>query len=149
MTRVAGVVAMLALAGCVSGPLPPAAMPPEGDTCAHCRMMVSPGELAAELVVPGEDPRFFDDIGCLAAFLNEHAEPPAGAAAYVKDHRTRGWIRAGSARYTRVAHLDTPMGSRLVAHADERLRHDDPIAAGGSAVAVGDVFARLPPGGKP
>lgn len=113
-------------------------------------MMVSPSELAAQLVVPGEDPRFFDDIGCLAAFLNEHEEQPAGAVAYVKDHRTRGWIRADSALYTRVADLDTPMGSRLVAHADERLRRDDPITARGSVVAVGDVFAaRMPPGGKP
>jgi copper chaperone NosL len=147
--RVACAAAILALTGCVSGPPPPATMA-QGDTCAYCRMMVAPSELAAELVVPGDDPRFFDDIGCLAAFLKEHEAQPADAVAYVKDHQTRRWIRADAAIYTRVADLDTPMGSRLVAHAGERLRRDDPITARGSVVAAGDVFdARMPQGGKP
>lgn len=139
---------MLALAGC--GSAPPATLDARGDACAFCRMAVSAAGVAAQVVAPGEDPRFFDDIGCLASFLKEHREQPAGAIAYVVDHRTRTWVRADGAFYTRVPDLDTPMGSHLVAHADERSRRDDAITARGSTTTNADVFgARMPPGGAP
>jgi len=148
--RVAVFASMLALAGCGAGPLPPVTLDERGDTCAFCRMAVSAAGVAAQVVAPGEDPRFFDDIGCLASFLREHPEQPAGAIAYVIDHRTRVWARADGARYTRVPELDTPMGSHLVAHGDERSRQDDTVTVRGSAVASADVFgARMPPGGTP
>lgn len=148
--RLAVLASMFVLAGCESGPLPPVTLDTRGDTCAFCRMAVSAAGVAAQLVAPGEDPRFFDDIGCLASFLKEHPEQPAGAIAYVVDHRTRAWVRAAGALYTRVPDLDTPMASHLVAHADERSRQDDGVTARGSAAANADVFgARMPPGGTP
>jgi copper chaperone NosL len=141
---------MLLLAGCGSGPLPPATLDAHGDTCASCRMAVSASGVAAQLVAPGDEPRFFDDIGCLVSYVKEHGAPRAGAVAYVADHRTRAWVRAGSAVYTRVPGLDTPMGSHLIAHADEPSRRGDPVAAPGEAVAPADVFGgRLPPGATP
>ena len=150
MKRLAILASMLVLAGCGSDPLPPATVDARGDACAFCRMTVSAAGVAAQVVAPGEDPRFFDDIGCLASFLNEHPKQPAGAIAYVADHRTRNWVRAGAALYTRVPDLDTPMGSHLVAHADERSRQDDAVSARGSAAANALVFgARIPPGGLP
>jgi copper chaperone NosL len=141
---------MLVAAGCASGPLPPATLDAPGDTCSSCRMAVSPAVVAAQIVAPGEEPRWFDDIGCLASFLNEHEDQPDGAVAYIADHRTRSWVRADGALYTRVPELDTPMGSHLVGHADDRSRQDDPVTARGSAVAAGDVFGgRMPPEGSP
>jgi copper chaperone NosL len=146
--RLAVLASMLVLAGCGSGPPPPVTLDARGDTCALCRMVVTAAGVAAQLVAPGEDPRFFDDIGCLASFLKEHPEQPAGAIAYVVDHRARTWVRADNALYTRVPDLDTPMGSHLVAHADERSRRDDGVTARGSAAAKADVFGdRMPPGG--
>lgn len=139
---------MLVVAGCGSGPLPPVTLDARGDTCASCRMAVSAAGVAAQLVASGEDPRFFDDIGCLASFLKDHPEQPAGAIAYVVDHRTRNWVRAGEALYTRVPDVETPMGSHLVAHADQRSRKDDEVSARGSAAANADVFgAGTPPPG--
>jgi copper chaperone NosL len=148
MSRLALLATMLALAGC--GSARPATVDARGDACAFCRMAVSAADVAAQVVAPGEDPRFFDDIGCLASFLKEHPEQPAGAIAYVVDHRTHSWVRAHAALYTRVPDLETPMGSHLVAHADERSRQDDAVSARGSAAANADVFgARMPPGGTP
>jgi copper chaperone NosL len=107
------------------------------------------GGVAAQLVAPGDDPRFFDDIGCLASYLTEHAAQPA-AVAYVVDHRTRRWVPAARALYSRIPDLDTPMGSHLAAYADESSRHDDEQTVRGSAVAVDVVFGtRVPPGGLP
>ena len=150
MIRRALLTSMVVLSGCASGPPPPATPDARGDACAFCRMAVSASGVTAQLVAPAENPQFFDDIGCLASFLREHADQPEGAVAYVIDHRTRQWVPAARALYTRIPDLDTPMGSHLVAHADERSRHDDEAAARGSVVALADVFGdRVPPGDTP
>ena len=140
----------MSVASCGSAALPPATLDANGDTCASCRMAVSASGVVAQLVVRGEEPRFFDDIGCLASFLQAHEQQPAGAVAYVADRQTRGWVKAGAAVYTRVPDLATPMGSHLVAHIDDRHRQDDPVAVRGTIVPVADVFSgHTPPGDTP
>jgi copper chaperone NosL len=114
------------------------------DACAFCRMPVSNPKLAAQLAAPGEEPRFFDDIGCLRDYAAGTPKLPARAAAYVADYRTGRWVAASSASYERCAAIETPMGSHLIAH-----------AAGSNATAgceprtAADVFgaAGPPPGG--
>ena len=103
-------------------------------------MMVSDGRFAAQLVAPGEEPLFFDDVGCLRDFLRENPEKGAGFTAYVADHRTRAWIRKDQAVYTRVDGLSTPMNSHLIAHADAASRAADPEAVGGTALTPREVL---------
>jgi copper chaperone NosL len=109
-------------------------------------MAVSDGRFAAQLVVPGDDPRFFDDVGCLANYLRGKGGLAKDSLAYVADHRTKAWVDAGAAVYTRVKALDTPMGSHLVAHADGASRDRDPDARGGAPLSSADVFG---PSGLP
>lgn len=130
----------LAAGACAQGPPPPAALDTRSEICASCRMAVSDPRLAAQLVAPAEEPRFFDDLGCLAAYLRERSSPGRGARAYVADHRTRGWVPAGEAVYTRVPGLETPMASHLIAHLDAASRDADPVAKGGQPVAPEEVF---------
>ena len=66
--------------------------------------------------------------------------------AFVADHRTRAWVRADLAVYSRVAGLATPMGSRVVAHADAASRDQDPDARGGTSVTPHELFG---PGALP
>ncbi len=149
-TRVAALLLAAAAAGCRRGPPPPAPLDTRNEACAHCRMAVSDARFAAQLVAPREEPRFFDDVGCLRDFLAARAARPAREVAYVADHRTKAWIRARSAVYARVPGLDTPMGSHLVAHADAASRAADPAAAGGTPLAAAEVFgAGGPPDGAP
>jgi copper chaperone NosL len=108
-------------------------------------MTVSDARFAAQLVAAGELPRFFDDLGCLADFVKA-GRAPANALAFVADHRTRAWVRADAAIYTRAAALHTPMGSHVIAHADAGSRDRDPAAGGGTSVAPADLFG---PGGPP
>lgn len=137
--------AALALLGCASGPPVPAELDTRNEQCASCRMAVSDARFSAQLVAPGELPHFFDDLGCLGSFLKA-GRAPAGAAAFVADHRTKAWIRADRAVYTRVPGLATPMGSSLVAHTDAASRDGDPDARGGVPVAATALFG---PGGPP
>jgi copper chaperone NosL len=109
-------------------------------------MAVSDLRFAAQLVAPSEEPRFFDDIGCLATFLKSGGAPAKGQIAYVADHKTKQWIRAASALYTRVPGLQTPMNSFLVAHADTASRNADADAKDGTPMTVSQVFG---PNGVP
>jgi copper chaperone NosL len=102
-------------------------------------MAVSSAVFASQLVAPGELPRFFDDLGCLADFLKA-GKAPAGAVAFVADHRTKAWVRADRAVYTRVPGLETPMGSHVVAHADAASRDQDADARGGTPVSAAELF---------
>jgi copper chaperone NosL len=138
---------LLLLAACASGgPPPPAALDTANETCRSCRMAVSDPGFAAQIVAPGEEPRFFDDVGCLRDFFASARELPAGATAYVADHRTRVWVAAAAAVYTRVPGLETPMGSHLIAHADAASRDRDPLAKG-EAVAARAILGTLAGGG--
>ena len=136
-------VAALALLACKGGP---AKLDPAKDRCAACGMAVSKPEFAAQIVIPGESPLFFDDISCLAAYLDEPTHYSPKAVAYVADHRTGDWVLAAKATYTRATNVTTPMGSALIANADESSRSKDPDATSGTALTINEVFSRMPPG---
>jgi copper chaperone NosL len=121
-------------AACSSETRPPAPLDTRNDACAECRMVVSAARFASQIVAPGEEPRFFDDLGCLAAHLRDREALAPGAVVYVADHRTRTWADASSAVFTRVAGIETPMGSHVIAHASSASRDADAAAAGGEAV---------------
>jgi len=144
---VAPLLVVLTLAACASGPPRPAALEAGRETCASCRMVVSDARFAAQLVAPGEEPLFFDDVGCLKTYLASRP-PGSDAALFVADHRTKDWIAARQAVFTRVPTLDTPMGSHVFAHADAVSRDRDPAAAAGSAVAATEILGPLARSGE-
>ena len=139
--------ALVVLAACASGPPSPAALDTRTEACRSCRMAVSEARFAAQIVAPGEEPKFFDDVGCLRDFLRAGGALPARSAAFVADHRTREWVKAAQAVYTRVPGLSTPMGSHLVAHADAASRAADDLARGGTTLTAVEVFGAAPPTG--
>ncbi len=141
LTRAAAA-ALVALAACSSSPQPIDVR--AGDTCAHCRMAVSDARFAAQIAAPGEEPLLYDDVGCLAKAVA--AGKPLDHA-YVADHRTRAWVRAAAATYTHAPAIETPMGSHIIAHANEESRRADAAASGGKTMTAGDVFSRAPTGG--
>lgn len=130
---------------CGGGAPEPAPLDTRNEQCASCRMAVSSARFASQLVAPGELPRFFDDLGCLADFLKA-GKAPAEAVAFVADHRTKAWVRADRAVYTRVPGLETPMGSHVIAHADAASRDGDADARAGTPVTPSELFG---PAGPP
>jgi copper chaperone NosL len=138
MKPAVGLLAVLGAAACVaSGPAP---LDTRNDACAWCRMAVSDPRFAAQLALPGEDPVFFDDVGCLSDYLRAKPDVPEGARVYVADHRTKAWVDAATAVYTRVGTIEAPMRSHIVAHADAASRDADPDAQGGVAASAGELF---------
>ena len=140
--------AVAAVAAACGGPAGPAPLDTRNEACAFCRMAVSDAGFASQLVAPGELPRFFDDLGCLASYL-KGGQVPAGALAFVADHRTKAWVPASRAVYTRVPGLATPMGSHVIAHESAASRDADPDAKTGTPVSATELFgpAGVPTGG--
>jgi copper chaperone NosL len=131
---------IVALGACTGTDPAPAELDTATELCASCRMPVSDPRLAAQIVAPGEEPRFFDDIGCLRDYLAGNRPLPRRAALYVADHRTKAWTPVARARYTICPAVATPMGSHLLAHADAASRQRDAAARAGTPVAVGEAL---------
>lgn len=131
---------VIGLAACAGGPPRPASLDPGTESCAQCRMVVSNAASAAQLVSPGSHPLFFDDIGCLASYLSHHTHLPARSIAYVADHRSREWVPAASALYSRSIAFATPMGSNVIAHASAASQQADPSGRGGTPVTARELF---------
>lgn len=136
-------VALVATA-CAGGPPEPVALAIGQDVCASCRMVISSRATAAQLLAPGEEPRLFDDLGCLQTAL-QAGPPPAGTVIVVADHLTDDWIRLEDAVLTEVPGLQTPMGSGLIAHRTAAARDLDRAARGGRAYDRSTLLA----GGRP
>ena len=138
MTKPLGLMLLVAVLACAESQPPAASLQP-GTPCNYCRMTVSSPNVAAQIAAAGEDPRFFDDIGCLAAYLREHPLQP-GAVLYVGDHQTGNWIDARVAVYSRGDAIATPMYSHIVAHADASARESDATVKGATLLTASDVF---------
>jgi copper chaperone NosL len=139
-----GGVLVLAVVACGQDVLQPASLDTRNDACARCRMMVSEQRFASQVVAPGEEAKFFDDLGCLRGFLKD-TPPTAGAIAYVADYRTGAWTRAARAVYVRHDQVQTPMGSHLLAFADAASRDAGPEGKG-TPMSVTELFG---PDGPP
>jgi copper chaperone NosL len=79
-------------------------------------MMISTLDHAAQAVAPGEEPRFYDDRGCLA---KDAASLPSGARFFVQRNGGAGWIDASAAFFASPTNARTPMGYGITAFRTE------------------------------
>ncbi|HXE71320.1 MAG TPA: nitrous oxide reductase accessory protein NosL [Candidatus Nitrosotenuis sp.] len=145
---------LLFLGGCASAPRD--AGPPElrlgHDVCARCGMAIDEARFAAALVGQ-EEPRLFDDIGCLLESLREQP-PPSPTRLWVHDFASGEWVEAGAAYYVLGVRVATPMGYALVAFAHREGALALALEKGGKVCNFEEVSARFrgpqsPRGGKP
>lgn len=98
-------------------------------------MLVSNDVDGGEIVAAGEETRFFDDIGCLAAGWKARHE---NATAFVRVDGT--WSDAGAAWFAESQSVRTPMASGLRAYATaDAARAND---RAGRALTWDDVLGR-------
>jgi len=139
-------VSLLALSACGGTDDRPAPVDTRNDACSWCRMSVSDLRFAAQLTAPGHEPKVFDDAGCLRDWLKAPRE--AGPwTPWVADHRTKEWVKAKDALFTRAA-VQTPMNSGLIAHSSAASRDADPSAKAGTPVPVSEVVGPFSGGTK-
>jgi copper chaperone NosL len=114
--RQTGVAWIIAAAACGGGSLEPQPLPLDEVDCARCGMRVSDLAHAAQVVAPGDEPRFYDDRGCLA---KDASALPADARLFVQLDGGAGWTDVREAYFAVPAEARTPMGYGVTAFRTE------------------------------
>jgi copper chaperone NosL len=91
------------------------------QACAHCAMLVGDRRYAAQILTDDGARSYFDDIGCMIAYVAERK--PRVSHAWVHDETGDQWLEAERARYRRGAR--TPMDYGFAATATGELGFED------------------------
>jgi len=116
--RVAAVFCLVMLLAACSEPPEPAELAFDSESCAFCRMVISDRRFPSQIVSPGRDPLFFDDLDCLAKHIAAHPLPD-DAVVFVTDYKTSTWIGARDASFYRCPNMASPMSSGVIATAKD------------------------------
>lgn len=87
------------------------------DVCSNCNMIISEENFASAYWTVDGEARRFDDMGEMLAFI--HSNPEEIASTWVHDMNTAEWLRAKDAWIVMNAGVTTPMGTGIVAFANE------------------------------
>ena len=87
------------------------------DVCSNCNMIISEENYASAYWTAEGEARRFDDMGEMLAYIQ--SSPEERASTWVHDVNTAAWLRAEDAWIVMNAGLMTPMGTGIVAVANE------------------------------
>lgn len=104
-------VMLLASCGKV-GAIVPQDIDEEVDICKSCTMMVQDNQFSAQIVTSSGQILKFDDIGCLAMYINDNQ--PDGQP-YVRDFYTSEWVEVDKASFVFTEDVETPMNYGFLA----------------------------------
>lgn len=90
------------------------------DTCAYCKMNISEGHFAAELITKKGRVFKFDDITCLIEFKNENPDKEAKSHYVHYYPGNNELIPAESAFYIKGGSLRSPMAGNIAAFKTEQ-----------------------------
>lgn len=102
------------------------------DVCDNCNMIISEANYASAYWTADGQARRFDDMGEMLAYMSKN--PEETASVWVHDVNSAEWLRAEDAYFVVNSGLMTPMGTGIVAVADE---------AAAAALAYGQDGARV------
>lgn len=128
-------------AGCAAGG--PIALRWGEEGCRHCHMTLEDKRYGAEVVTVTGKVYAFDDAGCAALFLAEGgvAAPEVGEVWVVDATRPATLVPALQARFIRSAEISTPMGSGILATADQAQADSIATATHGESLGWPELVA--------
>lgn len=102
------VVLLLLLVLCACHSEPPVPVEPAWgkQACSLCGGKLEDPRPSAQALLPDDSRKFFDDVGCLASWLNASSEKPK--LAWVRSPDGKTWVDAMTSRY--AAGHSTPQG---------------------------------------
>ncbi|WP_458414162.1 nitrous oxide reductase accessory protein NosL [Schinkia sp. CFF1] len=108
---------LLLLTACGShSELAPQMIDEDVDICDACTMMVQDNQYSAQIVTDGGEAYKFDDIGCMAMFINDNQ--PEGLP-FVRDFYTKKWIGIDKALFVATEDVETPMNYGFLSFASK------------------------------
>ena len=109
-------VALVVFLACSAEPPGPATIAFGSEMCAFCRMVISDKRFPSQIVSPGHEPLFFDDIDCMAKHIAAQSLPEESVV-FVTDYKSSTFIPARDASFFRCPGLASPMSSGVIATA--------------------------------
>jgi len=110
--------ALLFLASCGTvAEIGPLAIDEEVDICETCTMMVQDNQFSTQIVPKSGEALKFDDIGCMAMYINDHQ---VNGQAYVRDFYTKEWVGIEDALFVSTEDVDTPMNHGFLSFANSQ-----------------------------
>jgi copper chaperone NosL len=88
------------------------------DMCSQCRMAISEKRCAVAFIDEEGAALKFDDLACMASYLQARRDRSRITAYFVADYEGNGWIKAEEAFFVRSQQIRTPMGGGVVAFKD-------------------------------
>ena len=113
-----GIAAIALAASCQKSTIEPIAIE-ANEMCSFCRMSISEKRYAAELIDNDGQAYKFDDISCMANFIEQKRNNASIQATFVMDFDRREWLKAENASYVRSSEFKTPMNGGIVAFKDQ------------------------------
>lgn len=133
VTRVVALVLMLAVGGCAIEPQP---VHLGAEECAHCRMVISEPQFAAQALNAKGKAYKFDAVECLATWVLAGEVPEEEIhSLWVADHGDPArWVRVEDATFLRTDAVHTPMGMGIIALGDAAAADEQRAARGGEVL---------------
>ena len=122
----------LLLTACRATVIGPPQIVVDRTACSHCGMFVSEPAYAAAYQAPGNDPRVFDDIGCLVNAVRQETAAPL--TIWLQDAAGSGWIAADDATFVAASRTRTPMNGGILAYAARAAAEKAAAANGGQVM---------------
>jgi len=103
-------------------------------------MAISEKRYAAEFVDSEGQAFKFDDIGCMANFINARKNTTKVVAYFVMDFEERQWTKAEGAYYVRSAEVTAPMNGGLIAFKNPAKAQEAAAKYHGELIRFEDLF---------
>ena len=91
----------------------------ESDTCFRCKAPIAEKQYAAELATKDGFVRKFDDIACMADYVQTKMKKENIGAYYVVDYGTKAWLPADQASYVKSEQFKTPQNGGILVFKDK------------------------------
>jgi copper chaperone NosL len=86
------------------------------DECAHCKMMITDNQFAAQIVTDKGKAYKFDAIECMAVYHRMNKDELTESMLYVSNYDEPGnWLNAKEAQFVKSDVVNSPMGESLLA----------------------------------
>jgi copper chaperone NosL len=131
---------MLVLLSC--GDKQPEALKLNAENCEYCKMTISDGKFAAQLITPKGRVYKFDDLLCMLNYKAEN-EKARGSADFICDYLNPGqFMETGPAIYVAGENFNSPMGGNIAAfsNADSAAAYSEKL--GGSVIMWDNINSR-------
>ncbi|MCC3377607.1 nitrous oxide reductase accessory protein NosL [Cohnella sp. REN36] len=115
--------AILMLAGCGKTVYEPVAIDEAVDKCPVCNMAVADDQFAVEIILKNKKALKFDDLGDLFVWRGQNGTKDIGEQ-FVRDYRTKEWVKLGEATYVYDKSIRTPMAFNVISFKEKKAAED-------------------------